>query len=180
VVDFERRRRVGARLMIEQSGEFGFDAPGGRFTVTAKADRIEFRTEMADILDFKTGLPPSKKQVESGLSPQLTLTAAILRHGGFAEVGRTEVNELVYVRVSGGRVPGSEIVRGSGAESPDLAERALEGLRKRVAAFDDPAKPYLAWAAPQFINQYAGDYDHLARLWEWHVIGEGESEGGGE
>jgi ATP-dependent helicase/nuclease subunit B len=180
VIDFERRRRVGAGLMIEQSGELSFDAPGGRFTVTAKADRIEFRTEMADILDFKTGSPPSKKQVDSGLSPQLTLTAAILRHGGFAEIGRTEVNELVYVRVSGGRVPGSEIVRGSGAESPDLAERALEGLRKRVAAFDDPAKPYLAWAAPQFINQYEGDYDHLSRLWEWHVIGEGESEGGGE
>ena len=59
-------------------------------------------------------------------------------------------------------------------------ERALEGLRKRVEAFDDPSKPYLAWAAPQFINHYPGDYDHLARLWEWHVIGEGESEGGGE
>ena len=71
-------------------------------------------------------------------------------------------------------------MRGSGAESPDLAEHALDGLRRRVAAFDDPAKPYLAWAAPQFINQYAGDYDHLARLWEWHVIGEGDAEGGAE
>ena len=180
VIDFERRRRVGARLMIEQSGRLQFDAPGGPFTVTAKADRIEFRTEMADILDFKTGNPPSKKQVQLGLSPQLTLTAAILRHGGFAEIGRTEVNELVYVRVSGGRIPGSEIVTAGGADSPDMAERALEGLRRRVEAFDDPAKPYLAWAAPQFINQYAGDYDHLSRLWEWHVIGEGESEGGGE
>ena len=35
--------------MIEQSGLLAFDAPGGRFTVTAKADRIEFRGEMADI-----------------------------------------------------------------------------------------------------------------------------------
>ena len=180
VIAFEERRRPGARLMIEQSGQHAFEAPGGVFTVTAKADRIELRDEWADILDFKTGAPPSRKQVESGLSPQLTLTAAILRHGGFEGVGRTEVNELVYVRVSGGRTPGREELRGGGAESPDLAERALEGLRKRVAAFDDPAKPYLSWAAPQFINQYPGDYDHLARLWEWHVIGEGESEGGGE
>jgi ATP-dependent helicase/nuclease subunit B len=180
VIDFERRRRAGARLMIEQSGQLAFDAPGGRFIVTAKADRIEVRPEMADILDFKTGAPPSRKQVESGLSPQLTLTAAILRRGGFTGVGKTEVNELVYVRVSGGRVPGDEIVRGAGAESPDLAEQALEGLRKRVVAFDDPSQPYVAWAAPQFINQYEGDYDHLSRLWEWHVIGEGESEGGGE
>ncbi|MBV9510712.1 MAG: double-strand break repair protein AddB [Caulobacteraceae bacterium] len=180
VVDFERRRRAGAQLMVEQAGQLAFESPAGPFTVTAKADRIELRGEWADVLDFKTGHPPSRKQVESGLSPQLTLTAAILRRGGFEGVGRTEVNELVYVRVSGGRVPGREELRGAGAESPDLAERALEGLIKRVAAFDDPARPYLSWAAPQFINQYPGDYDHLARLWEWHVIGEGESEGGSE
>jgi ATP-dependent helicase/nuclease subunit B len=180
VIAFERRRRTGCRLMIEQSGALSFEGPEGVFTVTAKADRIEYRGENADVLDFKTGKPPTRKQVESGLSPQLTLTGAILRRGGFAQVGRTEVNDLIYVRVSGGRVPGLEEVRGTGAESPDLAERALEGLKKRVAAFDDPARPYLSWAAPQFINQYPGDYDHLARLWEWHVIGEGESEGGGE
>jgi len=177
VVDFERRRREGAQLLVEQQGELEVVE---NFILTAKADRIEVRAWAADVLDFKTGAPPSKKQVDSGLAPQLTLTAAILRHGGFAGVGQTEANDLVYVRVSGGRVPGLEIVRGGGAESPDLAERALEGLRGRIAAFDDPAQGYLSWAAPQFINQYPGDYDHLARLWEWHVIGEGESEGGGE
>jgi ATP-dependent helicase/nuclease subunit B len=177
VVAFERRRREGARLLVEQQGEFEV---ADNFILTAKADRIEVRAWAADVLDFKTGAAPSKKQVDSGLASQLTLTAAILRHGGFAGVGQTEANELVYVRVSGGRVPGIEIVRGGGAESPDLAEQALEGLRKRITAFDDPAQGYLSWAAPQFINQYPGDYDHLARLWEWHVIGEGESEGGGE
>jgi hypothetical protein len=25
---------------------------------------------------------------------------------------------------------------------------------------------------PQFIARYGGDYDHLARLWEWYVLGE--------
>ena len=127
-----RNLELRARLVVEQSGEWTFDAPGGRFTVTAKADRIELREALADILDFKTGRPPSRKQVESGLSPQLTLTAAILRHGGFADAGRREVNQLVYIQVA------------------------------------------------QFIRQQPGDYDHLARLWEWHVIGEGDSEGGEE
>ena len=46
----------------------------------------------------------------------------------------------------------------------------------RIERFDDPATPYLSWAAPQFIHQFEGDYDHLARLWEWHVIGEGEAD----
>ena len=47
----------------------------------------------------------------------------------------------------------------------------------RIRRFDEEATPYLSWAIPQFINERGGDYDHLARLWEWHVIGEAE---GGE
>ena len=39
----------------------------------------------------------------------------------------------------------------------------------------DPATPYLSWAAPQFMGRYGGDYDHLARLWEWGVIGGAET-----
>ena len=180
VVAFERRRREGAELVIERKGSHTFPTGRGGFTLTATADRIEQRDGRADILDFKTGLPPSKAQVESGLSPQLTLTAAILHNGGFEGLDGVTPGDLVYVRVSGGRVPGQEIVRGAGAESLDLALRALEGLKKRVAAFDRRETPYVSWAAPQFIGQFEGDYDHLARLWEWHVIGGGDDDGGGE
>jgi ATP-dependent helicase/nuclease subunit B len=180
VIAFERRRRAGARLVVEQRGAHSFETPGGRFTVTARADRIELRGGFADVLDFKTGAAPSAKQVESGIAPQLTLTAAILRAGGFEEVGRVEPGALVYVRVSGGRVPGSEEVRAEPPESGDLAAKALAGLKRLAAAFDDPAKAYRAWAMPQFIGRFGGDYDHLARLWEWGVIGgDGEAEAGG-
>jgi ATP-dependent helicase/nuclease subunit B len=179
VVRFERKRRAGAQLIIEQEGAHEFAAPAGPFTVTAKADRIELRGLAADVLDFKTGQAPSAKQVQSGLSPQLTLTAAILRRGGFATIGPIEPGELTYVRVSGGRIPGREESRAGPGESAGLAERALAGLMRRAAAFDDQATPYIAWAAPQFIGRYGGDYDHLGRLWEWGVIG-GEDEGGPE
>ena len=94
VVRFERKRRAGARLVIEQEGAHSFAAPAGRFTVTAKADRIELRGLAADVLDFKTGQAPSARQVQSGLSPQLTLTAAILRNGGFAEIGAVEFGRV--------------------------------------------------------------------------------------
>jgi ATP-dependent helicase/nuclease subunit B len=176
VLDFERRRRPGARLIVEQQGELTIATGAGDFILTAKADRIELREGAADILDFKTGAPPTKKQVESGLSPQLTLTASILRGGGFADAGAVAPGQLVYVRVSGGRTPGQDLVVCEDAESHELTERAMEGLRRRIERFDDPATPYVSWAAPQFIHQFEGDYDHLARLWEWHVIGEGEAE----
>ncbi|HZZ35355.1 MAG TPA: double-strand break repair protein AddB, partial [Caulobacteraceae bacterium] len=178
VIGFEGRRRAGARLIIEQEGRHAFDAPAGTFTLTAKADRIEVRGDAADILDFKTGTPPSTKVVHAGLAPQLTLTAAILAAGGFSEIGRLAPGELLYVRVSGGRIPGREEVRGEAGESEQLAAAALAGLKRRVAWFDRPETPYPSWAAPQFIDRYAGDYDHLARLWEWHVIGEADAEAG--
>ena len=84
------------------------------------------------------------------------------------------------MRVSGGRVPGREEVRGGDGEGLDLALKALEGLKARIDAFDQLETPYVSWAAPQFIDQYGGDYDHLARLWEWHVIGETDADGGAE
>jgi len=176
VLDFERRRRAGAQLIVEQQGTLVIGEGDRAFTLTAKADRIELRNGSADVLDFKTGAPPSRKQVEAGLSPQLTLTAAILHGGGFEAAGPVTPGEMVYVRVSGGRNPGEDKAICAAVESHALAQLALEGLRRRIERFDDPATSYLSWAAPQFINQFEGDYDHLARLWEWHVIGEGEAE----
>ena len=176
VVAFERRRRPGARLLIEQSGRHTFATPRGGFTLTAKADRIELRDDGADIIDFKTGSAPTRPQVESGLSPQLTLTAAILHNAGFEDVGATPPRQLVYVRVTGRREPGIENVRAEGADSVALAAAALSGLKRRTAAFDRLETPYVSWAAPQFIGRFAGDYDHLARLWDWHVIGEGDED----
>jgi ATP-dependent helicase/nuclease subunit B len=174
VMDFERRRREGAQLIIEQQGVLVLGEGERAFTLTAKADRIELRTGAADVLDFKTGAPPSKKEVMAGFSPQLTLTAAILQGGGFEGAGTVAARELMYVQVSGGRNQKDAEPLCAAVESPALAEAALEGLRRRIERFDDPSTPYLSWAAPKYINQFEGDYDHLARLWEWHVIGEGE------
>ncbi|HXQ10273.1 MAG TPA: double-strand break repair protein AddB [Caulobacteraceae bacterium] len=173
-VAFNRRRRAGARFLVEQSGEITLDGPAGPFVLTARADRIEARGETADVLDFKTGKPPSLDQVKSGLSPQLTLTAAILRRGGFVATGPTAPGELLYVHVLGARKGGEEQPRGAPGESAAMAEQALAGLERRISGFDKPTTPYVSWAAPQFIGQFEGDYDHLARLWEWHVIGEAE------
>ena len=113
--------------------------------------------------------------VEAGFSPQLTLTGAILAAGGFETIRSRDTGDLVYVRVTGGRKPGEEILPFSGGAGA-LVQAALAGLRRRVEAYDDEATPYLSWAAPQFMGRFGGDYDHLARLWEWHVVGDFEGE----
>ncbi|MDQ1155231.1 double-strand break repair protein AddB [Brevundimonas sp. SORGH_AS_0993] len=177
---FERERRArGASLMIEQSGAMTFDAPGGPFTLTARADRIELDATGAAVIDFKTGATPSQKQVVQGFAPQLTLTAAILADGGFP-APPTEATELLYVKVTGRREPGvvtdvSKQGRSNSLTAAQLAERELDRLKQGVAAFDDPSTPYRSWVAPQFMGGFGGNYDHLARVWEWHVVG-GEDE----
>jgi ATP-dependent helicase/nuclease subunit B len=181
LADFERQRRArGVRILVEQQGVLTLEAPGGPFKVKAYADRIELGETGAAIMDFKTGAAPSAKAVKAGLSPQLTLTGAILAAGGFEGAGGPVTpEELVYVRVVGRKTAGEVVVRGEGAEAEDLSREALEGLMRRVAQFDHVETAYVSWARPQFIGKFSGDYDHLARLWEWHVVG-AEDEGSGE
>jgi ATP-dependent helicase/nuclease subunit B len=180
VAELETRRRAGAeRIVVEAAGELTFDIGGRPFTVTAKADRIEPTADgLAHILDYKTGAAPSKKQVETGFSPQLTLTAAILREGGFPEVGRREPGDLTYLRVTGRKPAGVEEVRAAaGADSQEAAIKALQGLRDLIERYDNPKQPYLSRVAPQFVHDHAGDYGHLARVFEWSTSGD-DGEGG--
>lgn len=178
---WERDRRArGADLLIEKSGRITLDAPGGPFVLTARADRIELDAAGAAVIDFKTGSTPSVKQVVQGYSPQLTLTAAILAAGGFADAPPTPATDLLYVKLTGRKTPGVlvDVSKPSKAQPLDaaaLAEAELENLRQWVARFDDEATPYAAWLAPQFMGTFGGNYDHLARVWEWHVVG-GEDE----
>lgn len=177
-VGFEAERRATPkRLLVEQGGSLTFEVDGRPFTVTAKADRIEVEAAIAHVLDFKTGAAASKKQMQFGFSPQLTLTAAILMHGGFDGLGRLEPGDLVYVRVTGRKPPGEAKAPLSIEASRVEAERALAGLAIRVRRFRDPEQPYRSWVAPQYMRDVGlSDYDHLARVYEWHVAGEEGSE----
>ena len=178
--DLERRRRAdGREIHVEKKGVLPLPVGDRTFTLTAKADRIEITPEgLGHVLDFKTGGAPSAKQIDTGFSPQLTLTMAILAAGGFAGL-KAYAGDLAYLRVTGRRPPGEEIVRKSaGAESEEAAAKAYEGVLALLALYEDPQRGYSSRTAPQFVKTYAGDYDHLARVFEWSTGGDGE--GGGE
>jgi len=173
-VSTEAERRVGiVESLTERRGEIAIDAPGGRFTLSAKADRID---RLADgtlaIIDYKTGAPPSDPQVQAGYAPQLPLEAVIAQAGGFPDVPAATVSELLYWRLSGGTPPGA--IRAIKDDPAVLAADAAAGLARLVAAFDDPATPYHPAPNPlQRVPAAYDDYAHLARHAEW-------SGGGGE
>jgi ATP-dependent helicase/nuclease subunit B len=178
VADLERRRRADGRTIhVELKGEMTIEAPAGPFTVNARADRIEIDPQgYGHILDYKTGKAPSKKVVETGFSPQLTLTAAILQSGGFPSLGHPEPGELTYLEITGRKPAGREEVRAMpGDESALAAANAYEGLVKLISQFDH-GRPYTSRTAPQFVKQYMSDYDHLARVFEWSTSGEEDGE----
>jgi ATP-dependent helicase/nuclease subunit B len=177
-VDFEQDRRAArGRVVVEKQGEMTFEIAARPFTLIAKADRLEADETAVDILDFKTGLPPTPKSVLAGYYPQLTLTAAIVLHGGFTGIdlrGRA-IGELIYVRVAPDKVEPKIVRDRETNQTPeDMAHVALARLKSRLEAYAKSTKGYKSWTAPQFLKNRAGDYDQLARLYEWYVLGDDE------
>jgi ATP-dependent helicase/nuclease subunit B len=178
--DWETSRRAQlARIDAEVSGNIPIPIDGERsFTLSARADRIEHLGDgRFAIVDYKTGAPPSSKQVRLGLSPQLTLETAVLRQGGFEGIpAGASVSELVYVRLSGNNPPGKtqpvDLDNSKTAtQSPDqAADRALEKLTALIRAFDDEHQGYTSLDLPMWKTRY-GTYDDLARIKEWSAAG---------
>jgi ATP-dependent helicase/nuclease subunit B len=171
--EIARRARLN-KLDAEIGGSIPLPFGGEQFRLTVRADRIEhLKDGHYAVLDYKTGAPPSEKQVRTGLSPQLTLEAAILRHGGFDSIqAGVNVAELMYVRLRGGAVAGEEkpIKFAEGGPPDAHAEIALAKLTEVLAQFADPNKPYYSLLHPMWSNHY-GTYDHLARVQEWSLTG---------
>jgi ATP-dependent helicase/nuclease subunit B len=174
-----RRRHAMAAAHAEIRGELTIQAGERAFRLTGRADRIErLRDGGYAVLDFKTGALPTNKQVRIGVAPQLTLEAAMLRHGAFCglEAG-SSVAELVYVRLNGANPAGEELIVNLGDRSPDgAAELALTELKALVMRFEDETTPYRPLVLSMWSTRY-GAYDDLARVREWSLSGgEGEEE----
>jgi ATP-dependent helicase/nuclease subunit B len=179
--DWEIARRGGiAAIEAEIRGEISIPLGNERsFMLSARADRIERRADGSfAILDYKTGQPPTGKQVRMGLSPQLTLEAAILREGGFSDIpAGGSVGEMVYVRLSGNNPPGEQrilelkINKGDTPQSPDAAaDEALGKLEALIRQFEDENQAYTSLNLSMWANRY-GTYDDLARIKEWSAAG---------
>jgi ATP-dependent helicase/nuclease subunit B len=173
------RREAIEKIDAEIRGAINIPLDNDRiFTLSARADRIEQRHDGSfAILDYKTGQPPTGKQVRMGLSPQLTLEAAILREGGFPNIrAGSSVGQLVYVRLSGNNPPGEQRtlelkLKNESPQPPDeAAAYALEQLEALIRKFEDEKTPYTSLNLSMWSNRY-GAYDDLARIKEWSAAG---------
>jgi ATP-dependent helicase/nuclease subunit B len=168
-----KRRGAAAAAHAEIRGEIPIALGDSTFRLRARADRIE---RLADgryaILDYKTGQAPTESQVRTGLAPQLTLEAAILRNGGFEGIAKgASIAELSYVLLKGGEPAGKTCpLDFQEGDCDSQADRALSRLADVARRFADESTPYRSLVHPMWRTHY-GDYDHLARVKEWSLTG---------
>jgi ATP-dependent helicase/nuclease subunit B len=161
-----QRRAAGARLLgSETTGSITI----GDMKIEARADRID---EVGDgnweVIDYKTGRVPSKKELDALFAPQLLLEAAMAKHGGFADLsGKARSVQLSYWQANGlgegGRVAP---IKGS----DDLVPAMLALVAKMAKHFANPRSTYAALPWPEFLPAF-NDYEHLERVSEWSTAG---------
>lgn len=168
-IETERDRRPTVRTeATESQGAIELDLPGGPFTLSARADRIDkFPDGSLCIIDYKTGTAPTLSSIKAGYSPQLPLEGVIAEHGGFELLPASKVSELSYWKLSGGKEPG-KITYFNAEKDIDISTeitKSYQGLIKLITTFDIQETPYLS--NPNPLEKGYGEYDHLARSKEW-------------
>jgi ATP-dependent helicase/nuclease subunit B len=174
-VEAERRsQRAPVAIATECTGTFELARPGGLFRLTGRADRIERRSDGGlAILDYKTGSPPSQREVDAGLAPQLLLEAAMAEAGAFGDGLTGAVEELTYWHLTGGFHPGElrTLFKGRADAIAAATADARDALCALIDAYDLPDRCYLSQPQPGFAPRFP-DYAQLARVAEWAAAGD--------
>lgn len=155
----EQTRRAAARPS-------GFEISGGvrlaplDFQITGQADRIDVDERgCLHIFDYKTGDPPTDKQ-QRAFDKQLLIEAAMAEQGAFEDYGAARVERATFI---GLKSPIKEVPAPLADEPP---AKVWAELKKLIEAYFDPEQGY---SSRRMVHRddFAGDYDHLARFGEW-------------
>ncbi|MFC7291577.1 double-strand break repair protein AddB [Hirschia litorea] len=165
----EREPRVREKK-LEIKGSITFEVSGRKYILHAKADRIDLlKDNTFAIIDFKTGTPKTKKQLETGLEPQLPLEALIAHGGGFEKLPAADTSELIYVSLA----PGAASTKADNGKPVKLdegpmaeAQKARDGFLRLIHSYSTLSQAYYSKPRAEF-TWAVSDYDRLARRDEW-------------
>ena len=169
-----RSERAPIALSSEVRGNYELLRAGGRFELRGRADRVErWREGGLAILDYKTGTPPTQKEVDAGLAPQLLLEAAMAEAGAFGADLTGTAEELTYWHLTGGFHAGElrTLFKGKPDAIAAAVANAREALCQLIDAYDAPDRCYLSQPQPGLAPRFS-DYAQLARVTEWAAAGD--------
>jgi ATP-dependent helicase/nuclease subunit B len=151
-------------LRNEQAGQMALPD----FVVRGRADRIDIAADgqALRIIDYKTGSPPTAKQLLAGFALQLPLLAHIAQAGGFTDVPALSVTALEAWVLKGGEDKAGEIKNLFKDNAADeIMAVAHATVLQLVALFDKANTPYPYKSGPA--RGGGQDYHHLARVDAW-------------
>ncbi|KKC37875.1 hypothetical protein WH87_09375 [Devosia epidermidihirudinis] len=178
-LDFERARNSNVRKRhAEIDGKWDL-AMDETFTITGRADRVD---EMVDgtleIIDFKTGSPPSPGAMKAFEVPQLLLEAQMAKAGALEAIVPADSSALTYIKIGLGpdAFTRKDFTPADGFDLMDAADEIARRMQSHIAYFLFQDVPMTARLLPLKSQRFAGAYDHLARVAEWTAVDGGEDE----
>lgn len=124
------------------------------FKLTARCDRLEKNGNTTNICDYKTGVIPSKKDVELGKKPQLVVEAVIISD-------KNNVGGLYYWSLK------SKDSKIENVFTNSIIDIGKEGIKKLIAYFNVFENGYIATGYNLNEGVTYSDYKHLSRVEEW-------------
>lgn len=167
-VETEKRKRLQSpvqQIFTEVTGQLQIPHSRGIFTLTARADRLDWLQDGTfDLIDYKTGTLPRGYDIQKGFAPQLPLEAAILlQEGFFDQMTSPQLHQLSYWSLQGRDKNYISLLKGDPVQ---YATNALHDLKELIETFNDPNMPYLVQPFPFYAPSY-NDYTHLERIGAW-------------
>jgi ATP-dependent helicase/nuclease subunit B len=148
------------------------------FAITGTADRVDLLADgTLEILDFKTGSPPSKGAMTAFEAPQLPVEALMALHGGFKDIPPGQTSALTYINIGLGpdAFKPSSFALPEGMSVADVADEIFRRMQLQIDYFLMRENPLPSRLLPVKGQRFAGAYDHLARVAEWTLV-DGEDE----
>lgn len=177
-LDFERERNgrvLERRAEVSGRWDLKLSEP---FAITGQADRVDLLAGgTLEILDFKTGSPPTAAAMKGFEAPQLPVEALMAVNGGLKDIAPAPVSALTYIKIG----LGPDAFKPSNFALPDgmtvghVADEIWERMQRQIDFFLLHDNPMPSRLLPLKTQRFAGAYDHLARTAEWTAV-DGEDE----
>ncbi|MDR3187387.1 MAG: PD-(D/E)XK nuclease family protein [Holosporaceae bacterium] len=152
------------KYFAEISGDFALQiSPDCEVRIGCRADRIDLSADGdLSIIDYKTGMTPSRNKIEEGIRVQLPVEALIAQNDGFG-IERTSVEKLIFWRLGGTNGGEEKIICANRTETEKLCAKTCASLKKMINKYNVLGSSY----APNVDAPYDRAYLHLARVKEW-------------
>ncbi|NMA98524.1 MAG: double-strand break repair protein AddB [Phyllobacteriaceae bacterium] len=177
-LDYERARSsLVATRHAEISGRWALNL-AEPFVITGQADRVDQLLDgTLEILDFKTGSPPTPGSMKAFEAPQLPVEALMAEAGALENIASAQTSRLTYVKIGLGpeAFKPSDFATADGMDIMDAAQEVGRRMQGHIEHFLMRETPMPARLLPLKSQRFAGAYDHLARVAEWTAV-DGEDE----